>query len=76
MTKAVKTLMNAKILNETFWHAMAIRPGSKDFRPRTKIIRQTLIRPVNHFIKNVLRIPDVSTKKVRTSVTVTLVTNV
>jgi len=76
MTKAVKTLMNVKTLNETFWHAMAIRPGSKDFWPRTKIIRQTLIRPVNHFIKNVLRILDVSTKKVHMSVTVTLVTNV
>ena len=55
---------------------MAIRQGSTDFRPRTKSVRKALKRLVKLYIKNVRQILDVSTKKVLTSVTVTLVTNV
>ena len=76
MTKVAKTSTSVKTLNEMFWLVMVIRQGSTDFGPRTKSVREALIRPVKHYIKNVRRILDVSTKKVPTSVTVTLVTNV
>ena len=55
---------------------MAIRQGSTNVQSRTKSVPLALIRLVKHYIKNVRQILDVSTKKVLTSVTVTLVTNV
>ena len=76
MTKVAKTSTSVKTLNEMFWLVMVIRQGSTDFGPRTKSVREALIRPVKHYIKNVRRILDASTKKAPTSVTVTLVTNV